>query len=128
MNVSEVKSTAKNVLGSELKVCGCEPMTGFYRDGFCNTGEGDFGSHTVCAVMDEQFLSYTRDQGNDLSTPASQFGFPGLKPGDHWCVCAGRWREAFEAGKAPRVLLDQTHEKCLQVVDIESLKSHSAVQ
>ncbi|MEO0334995.1 MAG: DUF2237 domain-containing protein [Pseudomonadota bacterium] len=126
--MSEVKSTAKNVLGEELKVCGCEPMTGFYRDGFCNTGEGDFGSHTVCAVVDEEFLEYTKLQGNDLSTPVPQYGFPGLKPGDHWCVCAARWKEAFEAGKAPRVMLECTHEKALKVIDLESLKTHSAIQ
>ena len=126
--MADIQSTAKNVLGEPLVVCGCEPMTGFYRDGFCNTGEGDFGSHTVCAVVDEEFLSYTKAQGNDLSTPVPEYGFEGLKPGDHWCLCAGRWREAFEAGKAPRVKLECTHEKALRVIDIEALKSHSAVQ
>jgi uncharacterized protein (DUF2237 family) len=119
---------AKNVLGDPLVVCGCDPMTGYYRDGSCNTGEGDFGSHTVCAIVDEDFLNFTKAQGNDLSTPAPQFGFPGLKAGDHWCLCARRWKEAFEAGKAPRVKLESTHQKALDVIELETLKSHSVVQ
>ena len=101
---------AKNVLGGALATCGTDPTTGFYRDGCCNTGPQDAGTHTVCAVMTDEFLRFTANRGNDLSTPRPEFDFPGLKPGDRWCLCAGRWAEAEAAGVAPPVVLDATHE------------------
>ncbi|GGY44010.1 DUF2237 family protein [Parvularcula lutaonensis] len=116
---------AKNVLGGELQVCGCNPMTGFTRTGFCETGRQDRGSHTVCAVVDEAFLSFTRQKGNDLSTPRPEWGFPGLKPGDRWCVCAGRWEEARQAGRAPGVVLAACHERALDRVALSDLKAHA---
>ena len=116
---------AKNVLGSKLEVCSTQPMTGFYRDGCCNTGSGDFGVHTVCAEMTEAFLSYTRAQGNDLSTPMPAYNFPGLKPGDRWCLCASRWKEAYDDGVAPKVVLEATHEATLRVVSLEQLQEHA---
>jgi len=112
----------KNVLGGRLEPCSTSPRTGFYRDGCCNTGPEDVGLHVVCAQMTESFLVFSAEQGNDLSTPAPEFGFPGLKPGDRWCICASRWREAFEAGMAPRVVLSATHEETLAVVALEDLK------
>jgi uncharacterized protein (DUF2237 family) len=113
---------AKNVLGELLAACCEKPMTGFYRDGSCNTGSEDFGVHTVCARMDAEFLAFSRAAGNDLSTPIPEFGFPGLRPGDCWCLCAARWKEAFEAGKAPKVRLTATHERTLEIVPLETLK------
>jgi hypothetical protein len=115
----------KNVLGGELGVCSSAPRTGFFRDGCCNTGPEDFGLHVVCAQMTAEFLAYSKAQGNDLSTPAPDVGFPGLKPGDRWCLCAGRWREAFDAGVAPPVVLSATHEEALAVVALDALKSHA---
>jgi uncharacterized protein (DUF2237 family) len=112
----------KNVLGGRLEPCSVEPRTGFYRDGCCNTGPEDLGLHVVCARMTAEFLEFSRRTGNDLSTAVPEFGFPGLKPGDRWCVCAGRWREAFEAGVAPRVVLSATHEEALAVVALDDLK------
>ena len=114
----------KNVLGTKLQSCCTEPMTGYYRDGFCNTGTNDHGVHTVCAVMTEDFLAYTSSCGNDLSTPLPQYGFPGLKPGDKWCLCVSRWKEALDKGIAPPVYLEGCHEKSLDVVSLEELKSH----
>ena len=114
---------ARNVLGGTLEPCSVVPLTGFYRDGCCNTGPEDAGSHTVCAVMTAEFLAFSRAMGNDLSTPLPQFGFPGLKPGDRWCLCALRWKEAFEAGLAPPVVLQATHERALDAVTLEKLKS-----
>ncbi|WP_204140136.1 DUF2237 family protein [Halomicronema sp. CCY15110] len=114
---------AKNVLGGPLESCSTEPMTGFYRDGCCNTGAGDFGSHTVCAQMTEAFLSYTKAQGNDLSTPMPMYSFPGLKPGDRWCVCAARWQQAYDDGVAPPVALAATHETALQVIPLKILQA-----
>ena len=99
----------RNVLGEPLEICSFKPMTGFYRDGCCNTGQEDVGSHTICVVMTAEFLAFSKSRGNDLSTPMPEFGFPGLKPGDRWCLCAPRWQEAFEANKAPRVVLRATH-------------------
>src|SRR5579884_2326231 len=104
---------AKNVLGGKLATCCKSPMTGFYRDGCCNTGREDVGSHTVCVIMTAEFLAFSKSRGNDLSTPAPQFGFRGLKPGDRWCLCAPRWQEALEADSAPRVVLRATHEGAL---------------
>jgi uncharacterized protein (DUF2237 family) len=113
----------KNVFGTPLKECGKKPLTGYFRDGSCNTSDEDFGSHTVCAIMTEDFLRYSFDQGNDLITPRYEFQFPGLAPGDRWCLCASRWLEAFAAGKAPLVDLEATHEKALEVINLEYLVS-----
>jgi uncharacterized protein (DUF2237 family) len=120
-------SDARNVLGGVLQVCSMEPLTGFTRDGLCHTGPQDQGSHTVCAQMTEAFLEYSRQQGNDLTTPAPEYGFPGLKPGDRWCVCAARWLEAAEAGIAPPVILDATHERALRAVALADLQYHARV-
>jgi hypothetical protein len=118
-------SKARNVLGGELEDCSTRPMTGFLRDGCCNTNDEDVGSHTVCAVMTAEFLAFSKAQGNDLSTPHPEFGFPGLKPGDRWCLCAPRWEEAFLVGKAPRVCLGATHEGALEFVGLDELKAHA---
>ena len=115
----------KNVLGGRLEPCSTSPRTGFYRDGCCNTGPEDIGLHVVCAQMTEAFLAFSAEQGNDLSTPAPEHGFPGLKPGDRWCICASRWREALEAGMAPRVVLSATHEETLAVVALKDLKRYA---
>ncbi len=119
---------AKNVLGEELQTCGTDPMTGFYRDGCCNTGGGDVGVHVVCARVTEEFLSYTRQQGNDLSAANPLFGFPGLQPGDRWCLCASRWKEALLAGVAPPVILEATHISALEFVSLEELQQHAVAQ
>ena len=113
-----------NVLGEPLVVCGCEPMTGFFRDGKCRTGVDDRGQHTVCAIMDQEFLDFTKQSGNDLSTPVPSFGFPGLKPGDHWCLCASRWYEAYKAGVAPRVKLESTEISAATVIPMEVLQMY----
>ena len=113
---------ARNVLGEPLEPCGFDPVTGFYRDGCCDTGPEDRGSHTVCAEMTDEFLAYTASRGNDLSTPVPAYGFPGLKAGDRWCLCASRWHEAHEAGRAPRVHLTATHEGALEIVPLEALR------
>ena len=118
--------TAYNVLGEPLEACSMKPMTGFYRDGCCNTGREDIGSHTVCAVMTAAFLDFSKSRGNDLSTPMPELGFPGLKPGDRWCLCAPRWQEAFEASQAPRVVLRATHQGALSYCSLADLK-HLAV-
>ncbi|MCA9728202.1 MAG: DUF2237 domain-containing protein [Candidatus Eisenbacteria bacterium] len=114
---------AKNVLGTDLQTCGTDPMTGFYRDGCCNTGQGDQGVHVVCAQMTEEFLAFSRSRGNDLSTPEPAWGFPGLQPGDRWCLCAERWKEALDAGFAPPVVLEATHISALEFVDLADLKA-----
>jgi hypothetical protein len=114
--------TAYNVLGEPLEACSMIPMTGFYRDGCCNTGQEDIGSHTVCAVMTAAFLDFSKSRGNDLSTPMPELGFPGLKPGDRWCLCAPRWQEAFEASEAPRVVLRATHQGALSYCSLADLK------
>ena len=113
-----------NVLGEALEACGTDPVTGFYRDGCCNTGPDDVGSHTVCAVVTEDFLAFSKARGNELSTPRPEFGFPGLKAGDSWCLCAARWQEAFEAGCAPRVRLRATHQAALDKCALADLKVH----
>jgi hypothetical protein len=118
-------SDDKNVLGGTLVPCSTSPRTGFFRDGCCNTGPDDVGLHVVCAQMTAAFLAYSREQGNDLSTPAPDHGFPGLKPGDRWCLCAGRWREAFDAGVAPPVILAATHEETLAVIPLADLARHA---
>ena len=114
----------KNVLDSELQDCGIDPMTGFYRDGCCNTGPGDIGTHTVCAIMTDEFLEYSKSKGNDLITPRPEFDFPGLKAGDAWCLCALRWEEARQAGCAPRVKLTSTNIKSLEMVEFDDLKAY----
>jgi uncharacterized protein (DUF2237 family) len=115
----------KNVLGGELEVCCKDPMTGFYRDGYCRTGIEDGGRHTVCIVATDEFLAYSKRAGNDLSTPRPEFAFPGLKAGDKWCLVAVRWRQALEDGMAPRVVLEATHEATLQVVELDDLKKYA---
>ncbi|MEG5044342.1 DUF2237 domain-containing protein [Microcoleus sp. B4-C1] len=117
---------ATNVLGGKLETCCTSPMTGYYRDGKCNTGGGDFGAHTVCAQLTEEFLQFTKSNGNDLSTPVPEFNFPGLKPGDCWCLCASRWKEAMDAGVAPLVVLAATHALTLEYVSLDELKQHAA--
>jgi uncharacterized protein len=114
----------KNVLGEPLKICSEKPMTGFYRDGFCRTGDEDLGTHVVAAVVDQKFLDYTKSKGNDLQTPNPKYGFLGLKPGDKWCLCANRWKEANDAGFAPPIDLQATHEKALKFISIETLKKN----
>ncbi|WP_017662867.1 DUF2237 family protein [Baaleninema simplex] len=116
----------KNVLGQRLDPCCFSPRTGFYRDGFCNTSPQDFGSHVICAEVTAEFLDYTKAQGNDLSTPVPAFHFPGLKPGDRWCLCALRWKEALEAGVAPPVVLASTHENALEVVSLDLLQEYAS--
>lgn len=115
-----------NVLGEPLLLCGCEPLTGWYRDGTCSTDAADLGSHTVCCVVSEAFLSYSKAQGNDLSTPMPQFQFPGLKPGDHWCVCAARWLQAYDDGVAPPVRLEACEASALEVIPLEVLRRFAA--
>lgn len=116
---------AKNVLGEELELCGTSPLTGFYRDGCCNTGAGDAGLHLVCAEMTDEFLAFSVARGNDLVTPMPEFGFPGLTAGDRWCVCVERWKEALLAEVAPPVVLAATHISTLEFVDLEDLKAHA---
>lgn len=118
-------SSARNVLGGPLACCCERPRTGFYRDGYCHTGPQDVGSHTVCAQMTQEFLRFTRSRDNDLSTPRPEFEFPGLKPGDRWCLCAARWKEALDAGCAPPVVLTACHERALEVVTLEQLRAHA---
>ena len=125
MNQNGIATKPKNVLGTELQACCYEPMTGYFRDGYCRTDASDRGLHVVCAVMTEEFLKYTARQGNDLSTPRPEYNFPGLKPGDKWCLCAARWREALTAGVAPRVYLEGCHERALSVVTLEELRQHA---
>lgn len=114
-----------NVLGGVLAPCSADPVTGFYRTGCCDTGPDDLGSHTVCAVMTAEFLEFSRARGNDLSTPRPEFGFPGLRPGDRWCLCAPRWQEALEAGRAPGVVLEATHQGALASCALADLKRHA---
>ena len=120
---------AKNVLGAELMPCSPGPrggpVTGFFRNGCCETGPSDLGLHTVCALVDDEFLEFSKAAGNDLSTPRPEFGFPGLKDGDRWCLCAGRWKEAYDAGVAPQVVLECTHEETLAIVTLGVLKDHA---
>ncbi|RZM85411.1 DUF2237 domain-containing protein [Pseudoalteromonas rubra] len=115
---------AKNVLGGALQSCCTDPLTGFLRDGFCNTNQMDVGTHVICATVTEDFLTFTKSRGNDLSTPYPAYGFPGLKPGDGWCLCALRWKEAYEAGVAPPVNLEATHENALEIIPLKVLQAH----
>jgi uncharacterized protein len=116
---------ARNVLGGPLDSCGDDPVTGFYRDGCCNTGPEDLGSHTVCAVVSAQFLAHQREVGNDLSTPRPEYGFAGLQPGDRWCVCAARWQQAYDDGSPAPVVLAATHARALEVVSLEAMQEHA---
>jgi len=116
---------AFNVLGTELVPCSYDPLTGYFRDGCCNTREDDSGTHVVCARVTKAFLAFSKLRGNDLGTPRPEFRFRGLKPGDRWCLCALRWKEAFEAGAAPAVVLESTHERALDHVSLEVLKAHA---
>ncbi|MBI2307677.1 MAG: DUF2237 domain-containing protein [Rhodocyclales bacterium] len=115
----------RNVLGGPLGTCSERPMTGFFRDGCCNTSDEDVGRHTVCVVMTAEFLAFSKARGNDLSTPHPEFDFPGLQPGDRWCLCAARWREAWQAGAAPRVVLNATNEATLEIVSLDDLKPYA---
>lgn len=119
------QSNARNVFGEPLVSCCQAPVTGFYRDGFCHTGPDDIGRHVVCAVVTDEFLAFSAAQGNDLSTPRPEFGFPGLSAGDRWCLCAARWAEAHDAGKAPRVALTATHESALELIALDVLKTYA---
>jgi len=116
---------AKNVLGGDLETCSDDPLTGFFRDGCCNTGGDDLGQHIVCARVTEAFLRYSASRGNDLTTPMPQFAFPGLSPGDRWCLCVSRWVEAWEAGVAPPVVLEATHMSTLEYVSLETLREYA---
>ncbi len=120
-----MRHQATNVLGTPLQVCCTNPMTGFYRDGACNTGAGDMGAHVVCARMTAEFLAYSKARGNDLITPIPSYDFPGLKPGDCWCLCASRWKEAYDAGVAPPVVLEATHASAIEFISLEELKEHA---
>jgi len=115
----------KNVLGNALETCSTNPMTGFYRDGCCNTGPDDAGLHLVCVLLTDDFLSFSKAAGNDLSTPIPEFGFGGLKHGDRWCLCVTRWKDAFEAGCAPGIVLAATHISALEFVDLKDLVAHA---
>ena len=115
-----------NVLGGPLQTCSTSPMTGWFRDGCCETGPDDRGRHIVCAVVTEEFLAFSKSRGNDLSTPRSEYGFAGLKPGDRWCLCLERWREAHAAGRAPQVVLDATHQIALERVGLDVLEGYAA--
>jgi uncharacterized protein len=116
---------ARNVLGTALQACSFDPLTGYFRDGCCNTQDDDTGSHVVCARVTAEFLAFSRERGNDLSTPRPQMRFAGLKPGDRWCLCVNRWKEALEAGVAPPVVLEATHQKALDTVPLSALKKHA---
>jgi len=115
-----------NVVGGELRPCSLDPLTGFYRTGGCSTGPEDVGNHTVCVIATADFLEFSASVGNDLSTPRPEWGFAGIKPGEQWCLCATRWLEAYEAGRAPLVVLGATHERALEIVPIELLTRHAA--
>lgn len=116
---------ARNVIGGELKTCCTSPMTGFYRDGKCSTGAGDVGAHIICTQVTAEFLAFSKSQGNDLSTPVPEFDFPGLKPGDCWCVCASRWKDALDAGVASPVVLAATHALAVEYVSLSELKQYA---
>ena len=119
------KSSPKNVLGQELKICCYHPKTGYYRDGYCRTDESDYGRHVVCAEMTSAFLEFSKQRGNDLLTPVPEFGFPGLHPGERWCLCALRWKEAYENQVAPPVILESCHESTLEIIPLEVLKNYA---
>jgi hypothetical protein len=118
-------TNAKNVLGEKLELCCTDPVTGFFRNGVCETGPQDLGTHVVCAQVTEEFLAFTKARGNNLSTPVPSYNFPGLKPGNKWCLCVSRWKEALDAGVAPPIVLEATHEAALNVVPLEVLQEHA---
>lgn len=118
-------SIIKNVLGTNMEPCCNDPVTGFFRDGYCSTNDEDLGVHVTCVEVTAEFLEFSRSKGNDLSTPNPMYGFPGLEPGDRWCLCASRWVEALKAGKAPKIILQSTHEKMLEYADLETLKDYA---
>lgn len=120
-----MKLQSRNVFGEPIETCSENPLTGFYRNGCCDSGEDDRGDHTVCAIMTADFLEFSKSKGNDLSTPISNYNFPGLQPGDRWCLCAPRWKEAYDAGMAPKVILEATNELTLNVVSMEMLLEHA---
>ena len=122
---TERSEIQRNVYGEPLKSCSERPLTGFFRTGCCHTGPEDLGLHTVCVEITAEFLAFSKSRGNDLSTPQPDFDFPGLKPGDRWCLCAARWQEAFEAGMAPKVVLEATHEATLSYARLEDLRAHA---
>jgi len=124
-STSSRSASQANVLGGELQPCGLNPVTGFFRDGCCRTGPGDVGLHVVCAVVTEEFLRFSMSRGNDLVTPAPHYGFPGLRPGDRWCLCAARWKEALDADVAPPVILEATHFSALAYVSLDDLRRHA---
>ena len=124
MRVMEIDNSV-NVLGEKLGTCSTEPMTGFFRNGCCDTSAADLGRHTVCVVLTADFLTFSKASGNDLSTPRPEFGFDGLKPGDQWCLCAARFLEAYEAGAAPRVKLTATHKRALEIVPLDYMREHA---
>jgi len=124
-DMSDPQRPARNVLGGQLILCSVNPLTGYFRDGCCNTGPSDMGSHTVCIITTADFLSFSKRIGNDLSTPVPESGFPGLKPGDRWCLCAPRWQQALETGHAPQVVLAATHEGALDYVSLADLKKYA---
>jgi len=124
MDITESDESV-NVFGTPLQTCSDNPLTGFFRDGCCNTSDLDLGSHTVCTEVTAEFLEFSRAKGNDLSTPRPELGFPGLVPGNRWCLCAARWLEAYQAGKPPRVFLQRTHRRALEIVPLEYLREHA---
>ncbi len=125
INKNKIEMTDKNIFGDDLKIAGTAPMTGFYRNGFCSTGIDDTGIHVVAAVMTDKFLNFSKSKGNDLITPNLNYGFPGLKSGDVWCLCANRWKDALKAGVAPPVILEATNQKSLETISLEDLKSNA---
>lgn len=126
--VKKETTMATNVLGTTLQSCCFDPKTGYFRDGYCKTRVDDVGTHVVCAVMTQEFLTFTKSRGNDLETPFPQYDFPGLKPGDKWCLCVLRWKEALDAGFAPPIVLESTHKVALKYVTLEDLKSHAMMK
>jgi len=125
MSVQSETDIQRNVFGEPIETCSDRPLTGFYRTGCCETGPDDHGVHTVCVLMTAEFLAFSKMRGNDLSTPIPEFDFSGLEPGDRWCLCAARWKEAMDAGMAPRVVLQATHEATLDIVPLEDLKRYA---
>lgn len=125
MKPSHINKPQKNVLGTDLQLCGCNPNTGSFRDGFCNTSKQDVGLHIICAIMTDDFLAFTKQQGNDLSTPNPDHQFPGLKEGDRWCLCISRWLEAMKVQKAPPVVLEACHESALEFISLQELRKYT---
>jgi uncharacterized protein (DUF2237 family) len=122
---SQEKNLGRNVFNEPLVPCSFDPLTGYFRDGCCRTSEDDIGTHVICAIMSNEFLAFSKSMGNDLTTPRPQSGFPGLSAGDHWCLCALRWKEAYQAGKAPQVVLESTNRRVLEVVELDTLRKHA---